>query len=72
MNLNFSCIESTTPNNTQRNRTWTNAPTQQCYVVSTQAYWIDHKHIYFAFELLDYFPKFTLPSSHQTSKNKNI
>jgi len=37
-NFHITCIESTTPNNTQTNRIWTNAPTQQCYIRSTQVH----------------------------------
>jgi hypothetical protein len=33
---------------------WTNAPTQQCMFGVVEAYWIDHKPIYFAFKFLDY------------------
>ncbi len=35
---------------------WTNAPTQQCMLGVVEAYWTDHKPIYFAFKLLDYIP----------------
>ncbi len=31
---------------------WINAPTQQCMSRVVEAYWIDHKPIYFAFKLL--------------------
>jgi hypothetical protein len=31
-------IKNTTPNNTQINHIWTNAPIQQCHSGSTQAY----------------------------------
>jgi hypothetical protein len=42
-------IKSTTPNNTQINHIWINAPTQQCDVGSTQAYWTKHNPMYLAF-----------------------
>ncbi len=37
---------------------WTNAPTQQCMSRVVEAYWTDHKSIYFAFKLLDYIPQY--------------
>jgi hypothetical protein len=50
-----------TINNTQINHIWTNAPTQQCHLGVTQAYWVDHKLIYFTFRLPYYVPQFILP-----------
>jgi len=32
--------------NTQIYHIWTNAPTQQCHIASTKAYWINHIYIY--------------------------
>ncbi len=49
--LKLTFIESTTIDNTQIDHIWTNAPTQQCHLRITQAYWIDHKPIYFTFKL---------------------
>jgi hypothetical protein len=37
---------------------WTNAPTQQYMFGVVEAYWIDHKPIYFAFKFLDYVPQY--------------
>jgi hypothetical protein len=37
---------TTLNNNTQIYHIWTNAPTQQCHVASTKAYWTNHKPIY--------------------------
>jgi endonuclease/exonuclease/phosphatase family metal-dependent hydrolase len=54
-NFHIPCIESTTPNKTQIDHMWTNAPTQQCHVGTTQAYWTNHNPIYFAFKLLTIF-----------------
>ncbi len=49
--LKLTFIESTMIDNTQIDHIWTNAPTQQCHSGVTQAYWIDHKPIYFTFKL---------------------
>jgi len=35
---------------------WTNAPTQQCISGVLEAYWTNHKPIYFAFKLPNYVP----------------
>jgi hypothetical protein len=53
--------KSTTIDNTQIDHIWTNASTQQCHSGETQAYWIDHKPIYFTFKLPYYVPQFILP-----------
>jgi hypothetical protein len=37
--FHITFIKTTTPNNTQIDHIWTNAPTQQC---DTQAYWTNH------------------------------
>jgi hypothetical protein len=37
---------------------WTNALTQQCMSRVVEAYWIDHKQIYFAFKLPYYIPQY--------------
>jgi hypothetical protein len=49
--LNLTFTESTTIDNTQIDHIWTNAPTQQCHWGVTQAYWTNHKPIYFTFIL---------------------
>jgi hypothetical protein len=54
-NFHITCIESTTPNKIQIDDIWTNAPTQQCHVGTTQAYWTDHNPIYFSFIYLTIF-----------------
>jgi hypothetical protein len=59
--LKLIFLESTTINNTKMNHIWTNAPTQQCHLGVTQAYWIHHKLVYFRFKLLYYVPQFILP-----------
>jgi hypothetical protein len=59
--LKFTFTNNTTINNTQINHIWTNAPTQKCHLGVTQAYWIDHKPIYFTFKLPYYVPQFILP-----------
>jgi hypothetical protein len=56
--LKFIFSESTTINNTQINHMWINAPTQQCHLRVTKAYWIDHKLVYFTLKLLYYVPQF--------------
>jgi hypothetical protein len=58
--------ENTTINDTQIDYIWTNAPIQQCHYETTQAYWTNHKPIYFAFKLPDYVSQFVLP--HNTTK----
>jgi hypothetical protein len=65
-NLKFTFIENTTINDTQIDYIWTNAPIQQCHFGTTQAYWINHRPIYFAFKLLNYVPQFVL--SHNMKK----
>jgi hypothetical protein len=50
-NFHITFIKNTTPDNTQINHIWTNAPTQQCHTRSTQTYWTCHNPIYFAFKL---------------------
>jgi hypothetical protein len=57
-NLKLTFIKNNTINDTQIDHIWTNALIQQCHFGTTQAYWIDHKPIYFVFKLLDYVPKF--------------
>jgi hypothetical protein len=37
---------------------WTNAPTQQCIYGVLEAYWTDHKPIYFTFKLPNYVPQY--------------
>ncbi len=49
--LKLTFIENTAIDNTQIDHIWTNAPTQQCHLGVTKAYWIDHKPIYFTFRL---------------------
>jgi len=58
--LKLTFIESTTIDNTQIDYIWSNAPTQQCHLGVTQAYWTYHKPIYFTFILPYYVPQFTL------------
>jgi len=69
-NFHITCIESTTPNNTQINCIWTNAPTQQCHIGSTQVHWIDHGPIYFAFKLFNHISQFIIPSTNEQTSNK--
>jgi len=59
--LKLTFFENTIINNTHIDRIWTNAPTQQCHLGVTQAYWIDHKLVYFTFKLLYYVHPFILP-----------
>jgi hypothetical protein len=40
---------------------WFRVLTQQCHSGVTQAYWIDHKPIYFTFKLPYYVPQSILP-----------
>jgi hypothetical protein len=49
--LNLTFTENTTIDNTQIDHIWTIAPTQQCHWGVTQAYWTNHKPIYFTFKL---------------------
>jgi hypothetical protein len=60
--LKFTSTESTTIDNTQIDYIWINAPTQQCHLGATQAYWTYtyHKPIYFTFILPYYVPQFIL------------
>jgi hypothetical protein len=54
-------FENTTFNNTQIDHIWTNAPTQQCHVGSTKAYWTNHKPIYILhFKLPNFVHQFIL------------
>jgi hypothetical protein len=68
--FHITFIESTTPNNTQIDHIWTNAPTQQFHIGSTQAYWIDHNPIYFAFKIPNHISQFILPSITKLTLNK--
>ncbi len=54
MELQFK--EITTIYGSHIDHIWTNAPTQQYMFGVVEAYWIDHKPIYFAFKFLDYVP----------------
>jgi hypothetical protein len=49
--LKLTFIESTTIDNTQIDHIWTNVATQEYHLRITQAYWVDHKPIYFTFKL---------------------
>jgi hypothetical protein len=60
-NFKLTFFESIAINDTQIDHIWTNAPTQQCYFGSTQAYWTYHKPIYLAFKLPNYVHQFVLP-----------
>jgi hypothetical protein len=64
-NFHIPCIESTTLNKAQIDHMWTNAPPQQCYVGTTQAYWTNHNPIYFAFKLPNYIPQFIIPTINE-------
>jgi hypothetical protein len=44
-NFHITFIKNTTPKNTQIDHIWTNAPTQQCHIRSTQAYRTNHNPI---------------------------
>jgi len=44
---------------------WTNVPIQQCMSRFVEAYWIDHKPVYFAFKLPYYIPQY-----HHIGKKK--
>jgi hypothetical protein len=57
-NLKFILSKSTTINNTQINNIWINAPTQQCHLRVTKAYWIDHELVHFTLKLLHYVLQF--------------
>jgi len=65
--LKLTYTKSTTIDNTQIDHIWTNASTQQCHSGVTQAYWIDHKIIYFTFNLPYYVPQFILPQIYYIS-----
>jgi hypothetical protein len=64
-NFHITSNENTTHNKTQINHIWTNVPSQQCHVRSTQAYWTDRNPIYFAFKLLDHLPQFIIPTINE-------
>jgi hypothetical protein len=36
-------------------------PWHNNFMLDQQAYWIDHNHVYFAFNLLYYVPQFIIP-----------
>jgi hypothetical protein len=59
-NFKFIFLENITINDTQIDHIWTNVIIQH-HSRSTQAYWTNHKPIYFAFKLFDYVPQFVLP-----------
>jgi hypothetical protein len=65
-NLKITFIKNNTINDTQIGHIQTNAPIKHCHFRTTQAYWTNHKPIYFVFKLLDYVPQFVLP--HNTTK----
>ncbi len=65
-NFKLTYYGNTTISDKQIDHIWTNAPTQQNYYGSTQAYWIVHEPIYLAFQLLDYGPQFLLPQWKET------
>jgi exonuclease III len=56
--MEFQFKEVTTIYGSHIDHIWTNAPTQQCMLGVVEAYWSDHKPIYFAFKLLDYVPQY--------------
>jgi hypothetical protein len=68
--FHITFIENTTPNNTQIDHIWTNAPTQQCHTRSTHAYWTDHNPIYFAFKLPNHISQFIIPYINELTSNK--
>jgi hypothetical protein len=56
---NFKFLKkNNTINDTQIDHICTNALIQQCHSRSTQAYWTNHKPIYFAFKPPNYVPQF--------------
>ncbi len=51
---------------------WINILTyKQCHVGSPQAYWTNHKPIYFAFKSPNYIPQSALPSTHKKNYKLN-
>jgi hypothetical protein len=60
-NLKLFFIELAILYEKHRDHIWTNAPAQQSHFGTTQAYWIDHKPIYFTFKLPHFIPKFIPP-----------
>ena len=57
-NMYLQFQESTTIYDSQIDHVWTNAPTQQCISGVLEAYWTDHKPMYFAFKLPNYVPQY--------------
>jgi hypothetical protein len=50
--LKFIFLESITTHDIHFDHMWTNAPRQpSCFGSITQAYWINHRLVYFAFKL---------------------
>jgi hypothetical protein len=67
-NFKFIFIDNTTINDTKIDHIWTNAPIQQYHSRKTQAYWTNHKPIYFAFKLPDYVSPICITTQHHTIK----
>ena len=57
-NMYLQSQESTTIYDSQIDHVWTNAPTQQCIYGVLEAYWTNHKPIYFTFKLPNYVPQY--------------
>jgi len=57
--LKFILFESTAIYDIHFDHMWTNAPRQpSCFGSTTQAYWINHRLVYFALNLPNFIPQF--------------
>jgi hypothetical protein len=68
--FHIAFIASTTPNNTQIDHIWANAPTQQCHSEPTQAYWKYHNLIYLKFKLPNHISQFIILCINELTSNK--
>jgi hypothetical protein len=55
--MEFQFFKITTIYGSHIDHKWTNAPIQRCMSGIVEAYWTNHKPIYFAFKVLDYVPQ---------------
>ncbi len=68
--FHITFIACTTRDNAQIDHIWTNAPTQQCHIESTQAYWKYHNPIYLKFKLPNHISQFIIPCINELTSNK--
>jgi hypothetical protein len=54
----------------QVDHVWTNVPTQQCISGVLEAYWTDHRQVYFSFKLLNYVPQYRHVNKKNCSNTK--